>query len=158
MKSLVTACLTAAAIPVFSTPAYAQTSLATVTESSAIASPAEANATSAHTNPTATKDFFETKLPYRIKASPELAKEINAVLHINITDEGGSWWTVDLTKESDWVTSGALGKPRMTITTTIQDLLKIHDKKLNPNMAAMQGKLKFKPMDMSLALKVGKIL
>ena len=31
-------------------------------------------------------------------------------------------------------------------------------KQLNPQVAAMTGKLKFKPMDMGLAMKLGKLL
>ena len=38
------------------------------------------------------------------------------------------------------------------------DFLKIVNKQLNANMAAMQGKLKFKPMDMNLALNLGKLI
>ena len=39
-----------------------------------------------------------------------------------------------------------------------QDFLKIKQKQLNPQAAAMTGKLKFKPMDMGLAMKLGKLL
>jgi putative sterol carrier protein len=38
------------------------------------------------------------------------------------------------------------------------DFIKIRTKQLNANMAAMSGKLKFKPMDMGLAMKLGKLL
>jgi putative sterol carrier protein len=39
-----------------------------------------------------------------------------------------------------------------------EDFVKIRQKQLNPQMAAMTGKLKFKPMDMGLAMKLGKLL
>lgn len=104
------------------------------------------------------KDILETEIPNALKAKPEMAKEINAVIHFNITGENGGTWTVDLTKSSDWVTTGAQGTPKMTITVSNDDLVKLRTKQLNPNMAAMQGKIKFKPMDMGLAMKLGKLL
>ena len=38
------------------------------------------------------------------------------------------------------------------------DFVKIKKKELNSQMAAMQGKIKFKPMDMGLAMKLAKLL
>jgi putative sterol carrier protein len=104
------------------------------------------------------KDILETEIPGALKAKPELAKEINSVIHFDITGDGGGKWTLDLTKSSDWVTSGATGTPKMTISVSNEDFVKIREKKLNPQMAAMQGKLKFKPMDMGLAMKLAKLL
>ena len=54
--------------------------------------------------------------------------------------------------------TGAEGTPKMTITVSDADFVKIRQKQLNAQMAAMQGKLKFKPMDMGLAMKLGKLL
>ena len=104
------------------------------------------------------KDILETEIPNALKAKPELAKDINAVIHFVVTGDNGGTWTVDLTKGSDWVSSGAQGAPKMTITVSSDDFVKIRQKQLNPQMAAMQGKLKFKPMDMGLAMKLGKLL
>lgn len=104
------------------------------------------------------KDILEKEIPQALAAKPELAKEINAVLHFNITGADAGVWTVDLTKSSDWVKAGAEGTPKMTITVSGEDFVKIRQKTLNAQMAAMQGKLKFKPMDMGLAMKLGKLL
>src|SRR5215831_4300485 len=104
------------------------------------------------------KSIMETEIPNVLKNRPELAKEINAVVHFNITGDQGGTWTLDLTKPSDWVSAGATGSPKMTITVSDQDFIKIRQKQLNAQMAAMQGKLKFKPMDMGLAMKLGKLL
>jgi putative sterol carrier protein len=104
------------------------------------------------------KDILETEIPGALKAKPELAKEINSVIHFNITGDNGGTWTLDLTKGSDWVATGAQGEPKMTITVSNDDFVKIRQKQLNPQMAAMQGKLKFKPMDMGLAMKLAKLL
>ena len=104
------------------------------------------------------KDILESDIPSILSAKPDLAKDINAVVHFNITGDAGGTWTLDLTKPSGWVTSGASGEPKMTITVSGDDFVKIREKKLNAQMAAMQGKLKFKPMDMGLAMKLGKLI
>ena len=104
------------------------------------------------------KDILETEIPNLLKAKPDLIKEINAVLHFVVTGDNGGTWTVDLTKADGWVQSGAQGTPKMTITVSNDDFVKIRQKQLNAQMAAMQGKLKFKPMDMGLAMKLGKLL
>ena len=104
------------------------------------------------------QQVLETDIPNLLKAKPELGKDINAIIHFNITGDNGGTWTMDLTKESDWVAQGANGEPKMTITVSNEDFVKIREKKLNAQMAAMQGKLKFKPMDMGLAMKLAKLL
>lgn len=104
------------------------------------------------------KDILETEIPNVLKAKPELAKDINSVIHFNVTGDNGGTWTLDLTKAEDWVSTGANGEPKMTITVSNADFVAIREKKLNAQMAAMQGKLKFKPMDMGLAMKLAKLL
>ena len=104
------------------------------------------------------KDILETEIPNVLKQKPELGKDINAVIHFNVTGDNGGTWTLDLTKAEDWVSTGANGEPKMTITVSNDDFVKIRQKTLNAQMAAMQGKLKFKPMDMGLAMKLAKLL
>ncbi len=104
------------------------------------------------------KSILEQEIPSRIKAKPELATDVNAIVHFNVTGDNGGTWTLDLTKADDWVSTGTHGEPKMTITVSDQDFVKISQKQLNAQMAAMQGKLKFKPMDMGLAMKLGKLL
>ena len=106
----------------------------------------------------AVKDILETEIPKRLTAKPEVAKDINAVLHFNITGDGGGTWTVDTTKASDWVSNGANGDAKMTITASAADFEKIINKQLSAQTAAMTGKLKFKPMDMGLAMKLAKLM
>jgi putative sterol carrier protein len=107
---------------------------------------------------TTSKSILETEIPNLLKSKPELAKEINAILHFNITGDQGGNWTLDLTKDADWVSEGLSGTPKMVITVAADDFVKIRTKQLNPQMAAMTGKLKFKPMDMGLAMKLAKLL
>lgn len=104
------------------------------------------------------KDILETEIPKRLAAKPEVGKDINAVLHFNITGDGGGTWTVDTTKSEGWVTEGANGEAKMTITASAADFEKIISKQLSAQTAAMTGKLKFKPMDMGLAMKLAKLM
>ncbi len=106
----------------------------------------------------AVKDILETEIPKRLTAKPELAKDINAVVHFAITGDGGGEWTLDCTKTEGWVSEGKNGESKMTITAAAGDFEKIISKQLNAQMAAMQGKLKFKPMDMNLAMKLAKLM
>lgn len=104
------------------------------------------------------KDIIETQIPAALQAKPELAKEINSIIHFDISGDGGGKWTLDLTKPSDWVSEGHNGASKMTITVSNNDFVAIREKKMNAQMAAMSGKLKFKPMDMGLAMKLAKLL
>ncbi|MDY7224826.1 SCP2 sterol-binding domain-containing protein [Hyalangium rubrum] len=104
------------------------------------------------------QDILEKEIPAVLAQKPELGKDINSIIHFDITGDNGGKWTLDLTKSSDWVSKGATGEPKMTITVSNDDFVKIRQKTLNAQMAAMQGKLKFKPMDMGLAMKLAKLL
>ncbi|HEX8825339.1 MAG TPA: SCP2 sterol-binding domain-containing protein [Archangium sp.] len=104
------------------------------------------------------QDIIEKDIPATLQQKPELAKDINSVIHFNITGDNGGTWTLDCTKQDNWVSKGAAGEPKMTVTVSNEDFVKIRAKTLNAQMAAMQGKLKFKPMDMGLAMKLAKLL
>ena len=104
------------------------------------------------------KQILEEEIPAVLKAKPELLADIGAVIHFNVTGPAGGNWTIDCTKAADWVTTGNNGTSKMTVTVGDADFIKIRTKQLNANMAAMSGKLKFKPMDMGLAMKLGKLL
>ncbi|RKG54915.1 SCP-2 sterol transfer family protein [Corallococcus sp. AB011P] len=104
------------------------------------------------------KDIIETQIPGKLQEKPELAKDINAIIHFDVSGDGGGKWTLDTTKSEGWVSEGLNGASKMTVTVSNDDFVKIREGKLNPQMAAMQGKLKFKPMDMGLAMKLAKLL
>lgn len=104
------------------------------------------------------KEILEQDIPKTLQEKPELATDINAVVQFDITGDGGGSWSLDCTKSADWVAEGAATDPKMVITSSAEDFVKIRNKELNPQMAAMQGKLKFKPLDMGLAMKLAKLL
>ena len=104
------------------------------------------------------KSILEQEIPAALQAKPELIQELNAVIHFDVTGPAGGKWTLDLTKADGWVSEGLTGASKMTVTVGDADFVKIRQKQLNAQMAAMSGKLKFKPMDMGLAMKLGKLL
>ena len=104
------------------------------------------------------KQILEEDIPSVLKAKPELAKDINAIIHFVVSGPNGGTWTLDCTKTEGWVSTGANGTPKLTVQVGDADFGKIRAKSLNPQMAAMTGKLKLKPMDMGLATKLVKLL
>ena len=104
------------------------------------------------------KEILETEIPELLKTKPELAKDLNAVIHFVVSGDGGGTWTLDCTKTEGWVTPGKVGESKMTIMAASADFEKIINKEMNAQMAAMQGKLKFMPMDMALAMKLAKLM
>lgn len=104
------------------------------------------------------KSILENEIPATLQAQPALGTDINAIVHFVVTGDQGGQWTLDLTKPSNWVSSGINGESKMTVTVGDQDFVKIRQGQLNAQMAAMSGKIKFKPMDMGLAMKLAKLL
>lgn len=101
-------------------------------------------------------ELFNDRIAVKLNENADKVKTINAIYEFNISDEDKTW-TIDLTKDSDFVTEGSSADAKCSVTIKSDDLASILDKKLNPQMAFMTGKLKVKG-DMGLALKLGTIL
>lgn len=101
-------------------------------------------------------DIFTGRIAPKLNDKAAQVKTINSIYEFNITDENTTW-TIDLTKDTDFVSQGSTGNAKCTVSIKAEDLESILDKKLNPQMAFMTGKLKVKG-DMGLALKLGTIL
>jgi len=104
------------------------------------------------------KVIFETKIAEALGRNPALAKEVGAIFHFDLAGPDGGKWTLDLTRESDWVSGGLNGTASMTITVSDSDFINVVAGKLNATNAVMSGKLKFKPMNIALATKLSKVL
>ncbi|AKU91724.1 SCP2 sterol-binding domain-containing protein [Vulgatibacter incomptus] len=104
------------------------------------------------------REILEETIPGRLHAEPSLSREIGARVLFRITGSGGGEWTLDCTGPEGQVVPGAVGKPAMTVTCGDADFVGIATGRLNPNMAAMSGKLKLAPMDMALGLKLARLL
>ncbi len=96
------------------------------------------------------KDIFK-EMPNHL--DKDAAKGLDAVIQFNLTgDDGGQYHAIikDGTLE---VKEGTHPSPKMTMTMAGKDWVDINRKKLNPQMAFMQGKLKIAG-DMGLAMKM----
>lgn len=103
------------------------------------------------------KEVFETHIPDRLKAKPDVVQKINAVYQFNISGPNGGHWSVDCTTPEGKITEGQAPNAKCTVTATDLDFMNIVNGKLNPQMAFMSGKLKIQG-DMGLAMKLQQIL
>lgn len=101
-------------------------------------------------------EIFNERITKKLNENAEKVKTIKSVYQFQITDEN-KIFTIDLTKDKDFVSEGSCDQAKCFVSITSGDLASILDKKLNPQMAFMSGKLKVKG-DMGLALKLGTIL
>ena len=108
--------------------------------------------------PLTVRGLIEQELPRRIKAKGKAARNLNAVIHLDISGDEGGRWTVDLTKPERWVTWGLKGNPTVTVRCGDEDLLLIATGKKDPKMAAFTGALVFEPLDLQLAEQIGQLL
>lgn len=103
------------------------------------------------------QEIFSQKVASKLNENPQKSKSIGGVYEFNVNNAQSTVWTIDLTKDADFVSEGSSGKADVTITINESDLSDIIQKKLNPQMAFMTGKLKVKG-NMGMALKLGSIL
>lgn len=108
-------------------------------------------------DPQSAKEVFDTHIPERLAAKPEVAESINNSYQFDLTGDGGGKWVVDLTEAGGKVFEGEKEDAGVIVTMTADDFLALVTGKLNGQMAFLQGKLKIKG-DMSLALKLQEVL
>ncbi|MBC7795011.1 MAG: SCP2 sterol-binding domain-containing protein [Clostridia bacterium] len=101
-------------------------------------------------------ELFDTQMPARLQAKPDLAAKINAIYKFVVNGDGGGTWLVDL-KQPGGVVSKADGEANCTVTINAQDLVDVVNGKTNAQMAFMSGKIKVAG-DMGLAMKLQSIL
>jgi putative sterol carrier protein len=102
-------------------------------------------------------ELFETQMPARLQAKPELAQKINAVYKFVVNGDGGGTWLVDLKAPNGGKISKADGDANCTVTIGAQDLVDVVNGKTNAQMAFMTGKIKVAG-DMGLAMKLQSLL
>lgn len=103
------------------------------------------------------KEIFDGKIKEKLQEKAEKVQEIGAVYEFKVTGDDESTWTIDCTQAGGAVSEGSTGNANCTVSIALNDLSDIVEKKLNPQMAFMSGKLKVTG-DMGLALKLGNIL
>jgi len=105
-------------------------------------------------------DFYLKWIPDQAAANPDQTakiKDINTVIQVVLTGEGGGDYTMELAGGKIKTSKGKADAPKLTITQSIGDWREINAGRLNPQMAFMSGKLKISG-DMSLAMKLGSIM
>jgi putative sterol carrier protein len=105
-------------------------------------------------------DFYLKWIPEQAAANPDQAakiKDINTVIQIVLTGEGGGEYYMELAGGEIKTNKGKAEAPKLTITQNVEDWREINAGRLNPQMAFMSGKIKISG-DMSLAMKLGSIM
>jgi putative sterol carrier protein len=105
-------------------------------------------------------DFYLKWIPEQAAANPDQSakiKDINTVIQVVLTGEGGGNYYMELTGGEIKTAKGKVDAPKLTITQAIEDWREINAGRLNPQMAFMSGKIKISG-DMSLAMKLGSIM
>lgn len=98
------------------------------------------------------KETFEQKLPGKI--TKEKAQKIGGTYQFKITGDTGGNWSMDLSKDADWIQEGVLDGAACVITCGDADWVSIIEGTLNAQMAFMGGKLKVTGPDASKALSM----
>lgn len=104
-----------------------------------------------------TKDIIEVKIAKRLKERAADAKEIGAVIAIELTGEGAGRWVIDCTKEPAIVKQDPATAAQMTIIMEGPDLIKMVEGEITPQMAFLTGKVKVDG-NLGLAIKLGQLL
>jgi uncharacterized protein (DUF697 family) len=120
--------------------------------------PAAEQEETAEDEPLTVQGLIERELPRRIEAKGDAARSLKAVVHLDISGDGGGQWTVDLSKPNRWVSKGLKGEPTVTVRCGDEDLLLIATGKKDAKMAAFTGALVFEPLDLELAEQIGQLL
>ena len=103
------------------------------------------------------KDILEKEVPKRFQKEPDKVQKANAVIDVVVTGKDGGTWTIDCTKKGGEVRKGPTEGAKLTVTIADTDFIDIFTKKLSPQSAFFQGKLKVKG-DIGLALKLGSLI
>lgn len=100
------------------------------------------------------KDIFETRIAAKTQ-QPDLQKRINAVYRFDLSGPSGGSWIVDFKPATAGVRqTDEAGECAAAMSD--HDFLALVDRKLDPAMAFMSGKIKVTG-DMMLAMRLGKM-
>lgn len=102
-------------------------------------------------------EIIETMIAQRLKNNPEIVRDIDAKVAIELTGKKGGRWIIDCTKQPATVKKSVATKAATTIIISEENLVKLSHGELNAITAFMFGKIKIDG-DMAIATKLGKIL
>lgn len=99
------------------------------------------------------RKIFEEVLPANLAENPEKAKSTDAVYVFNLTGDEGGVWTLDFTKDDDFVSEGESEEAQCTVTMSDSDFVDMWEGRLNPAQAFMMNKISIQG-NMGLAMKL----
>ena len=103
------------------------------------------------------RDWFEKKLPEKVKNDDSVVEGFDGILNFKITGDNGGDWSVEIRDKVLNVNEGGHEKPDIQVTMKTPDFVNFINGKLNGQMAFMTGKLKVKG-NMQLAMKLNKLI
>jgi len=101
---------------------------------------------------TTPKEYFDA-----LKIDADAASSVGAIYQFDITGENGGTWTVDLTKDGDFISEGGSDASQCTIKMTEGDFIDMVQGRLPATQAFMMGKLKIEG-NMGLAMKLSSVI
>lgn len=99
------------------------------------------------------KKIFQEVLPANLAENPDKAKSTNAIYQFNITGDDGGTWSLDFTKDEDFVSEGETADAQCTITMKDSDFVDMWEGRLSGPQAFMMNKIKIQG-NMGLAMKL----
>ena len=100
--------------------------------------------------------IFDDILPEKLEDNDEIG-DIDAVYQFDISGDDGGTWSIDFTKESDFVSEGSHDDPDCTIDVAGSDFVGMWNGDLSGQQLFMMGKISVDG-DMGLALKLQKFI
>lgn len=102
------------------------------------------------------QEIFGEILPEKLQTNDDIG-DIDAVYEFNVSGDGGGQWTIDFTKDSDWVSEGEADDADCSIEVSDSDFVGMWNGDLSGQQLFMMGKISVDG-DMGLALKLQKFI
>jgi putative sterol carrier protein len=104
------------------------------------------------------KTILEQSVQEAIETNPALARQINAMIQFHIAGPEGGDWYLDFTRDTDCVRTGVTAGAQMTIAISDHDFVDVVLGRTSPQSAFVRGRIKVKPMNVVLVLRITKVL
>lgn len=100
--------------------------------------------------------IFEDELPPKLEGNDSV-QDINAVYEFDVSGDNGGTWTLDFTKDGNYITEGSTGDADCVVKISDSDFVDMYNGDLPGPQAFMMGKINVEG-DMGLAMKLQKFI